>query len=58
MDELGWKEGQLEAMFSLSCAHTGRETSAHKKTWKLNAHKIFLPEMLLRLFHTRHSEFR
>src|SRR6218665_589273 len=47
-------------MFPLSCArvpaHTGRETSAHKKT--SSAHKCYLQICLLHIFHTRHSKFR
>jgi len=38
----------LRLMFSLSCvhvhAHTGREMSAHKKTW--SAHKFYLKNVL------------
>src|SRR6218665_3976674 len=45
-------------MFSLSCAcaHTGHETSTHKKT--LSTHKMFLPKWFLHIFHTYHSKFK
>ena len=50
----------LESMFPLSRAwvhaHSGHETSAHKKTW--SAHKIFLPKMFLHIFITLHSTYR
>jgi len=42
-----------------ACAHTGCETSAHKKTW--SAHKCSLQKCVLHIFHTRltrHSIFR
>src|SRR6218665_1131152 len=46
-------------MFRLSsarvCAHIGRETSAHKKTW--SAHKCSFQNCVLHIFHTRHSKF-
>src|SRR6218665_127509 len=47
-------------MFPLSCAcmcaHPGRETSAHKKTW--SAHTILPLKMVFHIYHTRHSKFR
>jgi len=47
-------------MFPLRCArrvraHTGREMSAHKKTWR--AHKCSFQKWFC-TFHTRHSKFR
>src|SRR6218665_186737 len=47
-------------MFPLSCtrvrAHTGHETSAHKKT--CSAYKMFLPKMILHIFLTLHYTYR
>jgi len=45
-------------MLPLSCAclraHTGREMSAHKKTW--STHKCSLQNNFCTVFHTHHSK--
>src|SRR6218665_1406867 len=51
---------KTSSMFPLSCAcvhaHTGHETSAHKKPW--NVQKLLSLQKWFLHIHTRHSKFR